>query len=141
MATAQIKYFLTPSDKLSEIVEEKGNLIFCKDIRTIYLDDDSGRIAYRQIITLPTEASRVALPNPIETFYFVEETCVLWKYFSGEWHQITSTPTEQIVFAAYSEFPPVGSATRLYVDGLDIYRYLNGSYQKASGSFDWGSFH
>lgn len=137
---AGIKFFLTSSSKIDTITVSAGNLIFCEDTQTIFLDSPNGRIAYRDIITLATDAARIALPNPIETFYFVDETCVLWKYFNNTWNQITATPEDQIVFANYSDFPPVGNTARLYVDGLDIYRYLDGNYQKMSGSFDWGVF-
>ena len=134
-----IQFYLTTSDKLTNIEIKKGNLIFCRDIRTIYLDDDT-RTAYQQIIELPTDAARAALAYPINTFYFVDETCVLWKYGNGEWHQLTTSANDQIVFARREDFPAVGNTAVLYVDGTNMYRYLNGQYLLMSGTFDWGTF-
>lgn len=138
---ASVKYYVTTSDKLNSINVEAGNLIFVEDERAIYLDGIDGRVSYQQIITLQTEAQREALPHPLKGFYFIFEDCILWNY-NGEWHQMTAEPEKQIVFADYADFPPVGNPNVIYIDGTNMYRFLNGSYQlmNSSSSIDWGIF-
>ena len=135
---AQIKFISTTSDKLNSIEVNAGNLIFVKDERTIYLDTDT-RTAYQDIICLATESQRIALPSPLKGFYFVEETCVLWRY-NEEWEKITNAPKDQIIFAPRASFPVEGKSDALYIDDKDIYRYLNGDYVLINNTIDWGVF-
>lgn len=135
---AQVKFISTTSDKLNSIEVNAGNLIFVKDERTIYLDTDT-RTAYQDIICLATESQRTTLPSPLKGFYFVEETCVLWRY-NEEWEKITNTPKDQIIFAPRESFPAEGKSDALYIDDKDIYRYLNGDYVLINNTIDWGVF-
>lgn len=133
MAEAIIKFISTTSEKVNSIPVTVGNLIFVKDDRTIYLDTDV-RTSYQQIICIDTEEQRAAIEQPIVGFYFVSDTCVLWRYSNG-WYKITSAPQEQIVFRQRDRFPSVGMDNILYVDGTHIYRWIDGEYKEmATGS-------
>lgn len=77
---AIVKFYSTVSDKLSEIPQADGQIIFTKDTQTIYLDDAGVRLPYNVIKIFSKDAFRQALINPAEGFYFVEETAVLWRY-------------------------------------------------------------
>ena len=138
MADTIIKFYSTTSEKLNTIEVNAGNLIFVKDERTIYLDTDV-RTAYQQIICLANDIQRTSLSNPIKGFYFIEDTCILWRYDNG-WYQLTSTPQDQIIFAPRSSFPAEGRENALYIDGTSMYRYIDGTYKLMNASIDWGAF-
>lgn len=71
-----MKFIITNKNKLNSIEVISGQLIFVKDERVIYLDSDT-RTRFSQMIYLLTENARISLSNPLEGFYFVEETAVL----------------------------------------------------------------
>ena len=135
---AIIKFVSTSIDKLNDIPISMGQVIFVQDQRTVYLDTDV-RTSYQQIITLQTDLQRRALPHPLRGFYFILETCVLW-YYDGEWHPVNSPPTERLFFVHYDEFPEIGNEQSLYIDGENIYRFMNGNYKLLTGSLSWGQF-
>lgn len=139
MAEAILKFYSTSADKLDSIPIETGNMIFVQDERTIYLDVGVTRTSYQQIITLPTEESRSALPIPLKGFYFISDTCVFWRYDNG-WYQITTTPQEQIIFRPRASFPAEGDGNKIYIDGTKMYRYIDGAYQLLNDSLNWGEF-
>ena len=138
MAESIIKFYSTTSDKLDSIEVVAGNLIFVKDERAIYLDTDV-RTTYQQIICLANEEQRVSLPNPLKGFYFIEDSCVMWRYNNG-WYQMTSTPQDQIIFRPRAAFPAEGRDNAIYIDGTNMYRYINGEYVLMNPQFDWGAF-
>lgn len=76
-----MKYIATTSAKVKDIPVVKGQLIFSRDTRVIYLDSDE-RTSFEQIMVLATEQLRESLISPVEGFYFVEETNVLWRLSS-----------------------------------------------------------
>lgn len=128
----------TKSNRLSELEVSYGQLIFCQDKRTIYFDTDE-RIAYEQIILLIDENQRLGI-TPVPSFYFVEDTAILWRYDNDNgWRQLTTPPSEQIVFLNRIEFPPIGKDKVLYVSESAIYRWQNGEYTDIS-SIQWGDF-
>ena len=129
---ATVKFICSSSTKVDTIPFKEGQILFVQDERAIYVDGTE-RTCYQQIIFLQTEAQRTALAVPLHGFYFIEETKVLWEYDSG-WHQITEPPQKQIVFDNKSNFPPVGDPKVIYVDGINMYRYLNDQYQLMGGS-------
>ena len=111
-------------------------MIFCQDKRTIYFDTDE-RLAYEQIILLIDENQRLGI-TPVTSFYFVEDTAILWRYDNDNgWRQLTAPPSEQIVFLNRAEFPPIGKDKVLYVSENAIYRWQNGEYTDIS-SIQWG---
>lgn len=91
-----LKAYSTVESKLSTLPLEDGQLIFVYDKKKIILDNHGVRTVYEQIQTIETEEQRNDLLAPIDSFYFVIETSILWRYTNGHWNQITTSPQEQI---------------------------------------------
>ena len=134
-----MRFIATTSDKISTIAKQKGQLIFSRDDRVIYLDTDTNtRTEYRSIISLINEEQRQSIISPVSGFYFVEETAVLWTYsINKEWEQLTQTPDNRILFYS-SEFPAQGKEGILYNTLDNIYKWssLQNTYIKI-GSEIW----
>ena len=96
MAKTILKVVSTVDSKLSTIPAKDGQLIFVYDKKKIVLDNHGVRTVYEQIQTIETEEQRNDLLAPIDSFYFVIETSILWRYSNGHWNQITTSPQEQI---------------------------------------------
>ena len=121
---AQIKFYKTTSPKLSSINVENGNLIFCEDTRTIYLDNAEERVAYQQIMILSTDAQRQAMTTLlVDGFYFVLETNILWRLENKTWIQITEKPSEMIVYGTLATFPRPGKQGTLYMTDRKLYHF------------------
>lgn len=104
----------TTSDKIRDLVIQDGRLIFIHDIGRIALDLKGKRTFYNQTQILDTEQERKTLLSPIDdTYYFVIETAIFWKY-SGGWLQLTTAPDE-IIFIG-TELPELGQEKKIYVD-------------------------
>lgn len=131
-----LKIVSTTKSRVSELPVSYGQLIFCKDVRTIYFDTDE-RVEYNQIMIFSKEAHRLA-SIPVCGFYFVQETNILWRY-DEKWIQLTSSPKEQIVFLPKDQFPSIGDINILYIDGTDMYRWTGDNYNPM-GAPVWGSF-
>lgn len=126
------KFYNTVQSKLDDLPVQDGNLIFIEDAHKIALDLHNKRTEYTQFIDLETDDQRTGLLAPLDTFYFVKSTAILWRY-SGGWMQITSPPNSWIS----DEFPPVGQSSILYINmTLDkVYRWDDNdlSYHCLSG--------
>lgn len=121
---AGVKFYQTTSDKLASIEHEVGNLIFCKDVRKIYMDDSEGRTAYEQIMILATDEERTTrLRTLVSGFYFVLETNILWRLDDLTWIQITEKPSQQIVYGTLESFPRPGIESCLYMTPTNLYHY------------------
>lgn len=118
---AKVTYYLTNSYNLNNIEVKPGNLIFCENTKTIYLDSASGRIAYDSITVFETDADRYNLVAPERGFYYVEETKVLWRYDEYNWSPLTEPPTNNVVFIPKNELPQEGEPAVLYICGKDFY--------------------
>ena len=90
-----LKVISTVDSKLASLEQKDGQLIFCKDTRKILLDLNGVRTAYEQITTINTESQRTEILAPVDGFYFVLDTHILWRY-SAEWIQITSQPADVV---------------------------------------------
>lgn len=113
MAKAAFTIVATTSDRVKDLVIKNGQLIFIQDKGRIAFDFKGKRIFYNQITELDTEYDRTSLSIPVNGYYFVIETAVLW-FYQDEWIQIT-TPPEDIVFIGV-ELPELGQSKTLYVD-------------------------
>ena len=136
---ATVKLICSTSPKLDTIPFKAGQVIFVEDERSIYVDGTE-RIAYREIITLATELARTSLHHPVTSFYFINETKCLWQFDGVDWIQLTSPPEKQIVFDDKANFPAVGDFYTIYIDGVNMYRYINDKYQlmnSGSGGSVW----
>ena len=103
----------TTSSRIRDLVIKDGQLIFLQDIGRIAFDYKSQRVFYNQIVELETETKRQSLDNPLNGYYFVIDTAVLWFYKDG-WIQITDAP-QQVVFIGV-DLPSLGQANTLYAD-------------------------
>lgn len=83
----------TTNSKLSNLPIKDGQLIFVHDSKKIALDYKNARTVYEQIQVLEKESNRTELLAPINSFYFVVETSILWKYHNGQWIQLTNCVT------------------------------------------------
>lgn len=117
-----MKFIATDSNKVNNIPLEKGQLIFSRDNSTIYLDSDV-RTTFTTFIILETEEERKNLISPVNGFYFVEETKILWRLSNKEWSQLNEKPEQSIVFADNSK-PTTGKENVLYVDNGKIYQWI-----------------
>ena len=113
MAQNAFTIVATTSDRIKDLVIKNGQLIFVQDKGRIAFDFKDKRVFYNQITELDTEYDRSSLSDPVNGYYFVIETAVLW-YYQDEWVQIT-TPPEDIVFIGV-ELPELGQSKTLYVD-------------------------
>ena len=111
-----LKLVATTSAKIRDLIIEDGQLIFIQDLGRIAFDFKSKRVFYNQIVELNTEAERLALDSPLDGYYFVIDSAVLWFYKDG-WNQITEKPQE-ILFVGV-ELPELGQEKTLYVDKDD----------------------
>lgn len=122
-----LKVVSTTSDRLGQLLVDYGQLIFVRDTRELYFDHQQGRISYSQIIILETEEQRANMRSPVNGFYFVKNTGVIWRYDNG-WISITNPPSELIEFLPKNSFPQIGKENVLYIDGIKIYRWLESEY-------------
>lgn len=108
-----LKLVATTSSKIRDLVIENGQLVFLYDIGRIAFDYKDNRVFYNQIVELNTEAERLALDNPLDGYYFIVGSGVLWAYKAG-WIQITGKP-ESIEFIDV-ELPELGQEDKLYIN-------------------------
>ena len=80
-----LSFLSTTGDRLSSLPQKDGQLIFVYDKKQVILDNHGVRTIYEQIQTLETEEERIRLDKPIESFYFIVETSMLWRYVKNEW--------------------------------------------------------
>lgn len=138
MATTIIKFYSTVASKLDNLEIIDGQLIFVSDIKKIYLDLNNKRVEYSQIILLVSEEQRKGILAPVEGFYFVEETKILWRY-KNDWSQITYPPKEQVkIIEENGELPQLGEENILYILGTKIYKW-NKEYIEL-GTPQWENF-
>lgn len=134
-----MKFIATTSDKISSINVVSGQLLFSRDDRVIYLDTDK-RTSFQQIITVVDEDTRLSLISPVNGFYFVEETAILWRYKNTIWTQLTVSPSETLVFLDRENFPATGKTNILYVDKTKFYRWDQNSrtyYEMGGTALQW----
>jgi hypothetical protein len=101
----------TTSSRIKDLTIKNNQLIFIQDLGRIAFDFKDKRVFYNQIVELATEEDRLALNQPLNGYYFVIDTGVLWSY-KDEWIQITDKPKE-IVFVGVS-LPALGQANKIY---------------------------
>lgn len=107
-----LKLVATTSSKIRSLTIQSGQLIFIQDLGRIAFDFNDKRVFYNQIVELESEAVRQSLEAPLDGYYFVVGTGVLWAYKSG-WTQLTGSP-ENIEFIDV-DLPALGQENKLYV--------------------------
>ena len=115
-----LKVISTTDSKLNSLKLNNGQLIFVHDKHQIYMDMNNKRTLYEQIVTINTEQERQGLLAPIDGFYFVLDTAILWRY-SQKWIQITSQPAQCILYEdSYLKFPTIGNENQIYIIHLKM---------------------
>ena len=139
MANAIVKFYLANASTLQQIAKKDGQIIFCQDLRKIYLDMHGQRFSYDTIQVFATEEARQNLLAPIEGFYFVESTHVLWRYAGGVWTQISPTNVNPIYMGERDSFPLQGELNTIYVTDTTIYKWDNNmnDYVVVSNKIVW----
>lgn len=111
--TAPFTVIATTSSRVRDLVIKNGQIIFLQDVGRIAFDFKDKRVFYNQITEVATELERSSLSSPLEGYYFVIETAILWRY-DGKWVQLSNAP-EEIVFIG-TELPELGQTNKIYVN-------------------------
>ena len=121
---ANVKYIVTTSDKVNEIVEEVGQVIFVEDSRRIALDGQDGRVFYDQIMCLAQDSMRTSMiRNLVDGFYFTLDTNILWRLDNLTWIQITEKPDSRVIYGTLASFPRPGMQGRIYMTDSHLYHW------------------
>ena len=136
--SAIVKFYHTTQSKLAQLPVSDGNLVFVTDMKKMYLDINGNRLAYTDIQVLPKETDRTSILAPIEGFYYVEETNILWRYKEG-WKKVTPDNLSPLFFGAYEDFPPIGNSNVLYISDDATYKWdsLTSTYICVSNKTEW----
>ena len=136
--SAIVKFYHTTQSKLAQLPVSDGNLIFVTDTKKMYLDINGNRLGYQDIQVLPTETDRTTILAPIEGFYYIEETNILWRYKEG-WKKVTPDNLSPLFFGAYEDFPPTGNSNVLYISDDATYKWdsLTSTYICVSNKTEW----
>jgi hypothetical protein len=115
-ASSGLKVIATSSSRIRDLVIKSGQLIFLQDKGRIAFDFNGKRIFYNQIVDVETEIERLSLTNPIEGYYFVLDSGILYKYKNG-WIQITEKP--ESFMCVDIELPQLGQENKLYISKVE----------------------
>lgn len=136
--SAIVKFFHTVDSKLTQLPVRDGNLVFVTDTKKMYLDINGNRLPYVDIQILSQETDRTSILAPIEGFYYVEETNVLWRY-KGSWKKVTPDNMTPLFFGDYDSFPEQGSSGTLYVSDDATYKWdsVKSQYVCVANKTEW----
>lgn len=138
MAAAIVKVYSTVASKLNQLQVTDGQLIFVKDTKRIFLDMNGLRLGYDTIQVFPTDEERLQILAPVEGFYFVESTGIMWRY-NNEWKQLTPSNLNPLFFGNREDFPPEGNPATLYLTDDATYKWdsLLREYIIVSNKTEW----
>lgn len=134
---ADIIHYLTNSANLDSIPVATGNLIFCEDSKKVYFDGASGRVCYDSIIIFETEEQRLDCLTPFESFYYVQDSNMLWRYDEYGWHCLTESFSQNVEFIDKEYLPEEGEYEILYVCGDEEYVWQDGHYVQMTADSKW----
>lgn len=134
---ALAKFVYTTSARLSELPVEDGQIIFAPDMNTIGLDLSGNRFYYQTIKTFETDEERLSTPFPVQGFYFVEETQVIWRW-SDKWTQMTASAAV-VEGETEEDFPEQGKGNTLYYTDDGIYGWKTDKYNLIANTNTWES--
>lgn len=139
MAKTATKFITTTQNRLELLPISDGQLIFVRDSRKICHDYNGERIEYGQIIVLTDENHRLSIAKPFNTFYFVLDTRVLWRYQDSAWLPLTTSAKESMVFVGDGELPEQGEKNVLYATSDNLFTW-NGTEYVKMGALLWEEF-
>ena len=117
-----VKFTRTVDSKLSTLPIVKGQVIYTSDTHRQYWDvEDGQRVSIEEIIQLNTDTERTELLTPINSFYYVKATHVLWRYDS-EWIQVTIASSEiQNMFNGFTKTVQIGDVSKNAENGTIVF--------------------
>lgn len=136
---AIVRVYTTVAAKLNKLPVTDGNLVFVSDTHRLYLDYNGLRIGYNCIQEFSTEEDRVNKLAPVEGYYYVEETGVMWRY-KDEWKQLTPSNLQSIFFGtSVEDFPKEGKENILYTADRAIYKWnaATRTYMCVANNTEW----
>lgn len=135
---AKAKFYYTVASKLADLPIVDGQIIFTNDTKKFYLDMKGTRLEYSDIQVLSSDSDRTAILAPIEGFYFIDETNILWRY-KNAWIQITPSNITPFVFGEYDSFPEKGKEGVLYgtEDATYVWSNTTNTYLCISNKTEW----
>lgn len=139
---AQMKLVYTTSVRLNELPIENGQIIYAPDDNRICLDMQDRRFTYHTLRSFETDAERLRFIGVNKSFYFVEETNIMWQYINNGWKQITPANLEPIYYAEIpSRFPAQGKENTLFYTDEGIYNWKESTqdYNLIANANTWGS--
>lgn len=136
--SAKVKFYSTVASKLADLPVVDGQMIFVTDTKKFYLDTGGLRLEYSDIQVLPSDSDRIGILAPVEGFYFVDDTNVMWRYKNG-WHQITPSNIQPFVYGEFDTFPKVGKENTLYAtdNATYVWNIITGSYICIANKTEW----
>lgn len=126
MANAKAKLYHTTTKYLNSLPVVNGQIIFVSDNNSVCVDMNDKRVNYSTMHVFPLEVDRTLYQHPVDNFYFVEETNVLWRYKEGKgWQQVTSGGLQPEIFMGNTvdDFPEEGLENSLYAGDDAIYKW------------------
>ena len=137
---AVVNFIYTTSAKLNDLPVEDGQIIFAPDMQTICLDISGQRFYYQTIKIFETDEERMSTPFPIQGFYFVQETEVIWRW-SGQWIQLTTGKDSVVGKDKEEDFPETGEDNTLYYtdDGIFSWKDSANKYNLIANANTWES--
>ena len=119
MSNTNIRFSVVHTNKttLENTVVSNGSVYFVEDTKELFYDFDSKRVGVKDILILEKESERTSiLFTPLNKFYFVLETQILWLYKDGSWYKITADNTLvdniTIRYNSSNALQVIGSVTR-----------------------------
>lgn len=139
---AQMKLVYTTSVRLNELPIKNGQIIYAPDDNRICLDMQDRRFTYHTLRSFETDAERLRFIGVNKSFYFVEETNIMWQYINNGWKQITPANLEPVYYAEIpSRFPAQGKENTLFYTDEGIYNWKESTqdYNLIANANTWGS--
>lgn len=136
-----VRVYTTVAAKLDKMPVSDGNLVFVSDTHRLYLDYNGLRIGYNCIQEFATDKDRTDKLAPVEGYYYVEETGVMWRYKDG-WKQLTPSNLQPLVFGtSVTDFPTEGKENMVYVADKAIYKWhaATRTYMCVANNTEWTS--
>lgn len=136
---AVVRVYTTVAAKLDKLPVSDGNLVFVSDTHRLYLDYNGLRIGYNCIQEFTTDKDRTDKLAPVEGYYYVEETGVMWRYKDG-WTQLTPSNLQPFVFeTSVTDFPTEGKENMVYVADKAIYKWsaATRTYECIANNTEW----
>ena len=140
---ANMRFIATTKEKLDSIEKVDGQVIFVRDEQVIYLDSENKRDAFKNILIIDTEANRAETTGIEGSFYYVEDSKLLYRYKDSQWNCLNSS---EIIFSDRQSFPELGDASKIYIADNIIYKwdtneadYIKIGCGDAMKELHWGS--